>query len=227
MAPFPLPWAIGVGVLSMVCGLVKFDVNNLMPVYENIGTSAHNSMFGGMFAILATSPFFLCGFENIPQAVEDAGGSHKKVGFTVLLSIIMACLFYALLLFCIGAAWPWQDFYLNTASPAAANVFAKIFAGSAMGNVMYILLCAGALCGLPMAWFAALSMVAILIMMFIPGTPAYIGGMAVKMFLAWCVVGVAMFLATAPSRNQKSPEERYNNLFANAAQQHQKDLMMD
>ena len=41
------------------------------------------------------------------------------------------------------------------------------------------------------------------------------------------VVGVAMFLATAPSRNQKSPEERYNNLFANAAQQHQKDLMMD
>lgn len=320
---------IGVGVLSMVCGLVKFDVNNLMPVYENIGTSAHNSMFGGMFAILATSPFFLCGFENIPQTVEDAGGSHKKVGFTVLLSIIMACLFYALLLFCIGVAWPWQDFYLNTESPAAANVFAKIFAGSAMGNVMYILLCAGALCGLlttwnsffmgtanlmmalarthmlpfalskrsaktgtpvnalivclvasivgpflglglidplttfsaaayvvswglaafcliklrktepslprpykipgglPMAWFAALSMVAILIMMFIPGTPAYIGGMAVKMFLAWCVVGVAMFLATAPSRNQKSPEERYNNLFANAAQQHQKDLMMD
>ena len=51
--------------------------------------------------------------------------------------------------------------------------------------------------------------------------------MAVKMFLAWCVVGVTMFLATAPSRNQKSPEERYNNLFANAAQQHQKDLMMD
>ncbi len=143
---------IGVGVLSMVCGLVKFDVNNLMPVYENIGTSAHNSMFGGMFAILATSPFFLCGFENIPQAVEDAGGSHKKVGFTVLLSIIMACLFYALLLFCIGAAWPWQDFYLNTESPAAANVFAKIFAGSAMGNVMYILLCAGALCGLLTTW---------------------------------------------------------------------------
>ena len=143
---------IGVGVLSMVCGLVKFDVNNLMPVYENIGTSAHNSMFGGMFAILATSPFFLCGFENIPQTVEDAGGSHKKVGFTVLLSIIMACLFYALLLFCIGAAWPWQDFYLNTESPAAANVFAKIFAGSAMGNVMYILLCAGALCGLLTTW---------------------------------------------------------------------------
>ena len=255
--------------------------------------------------------------------------NHMNGRIGVLLSIIMACLFYALLLFCIGAAWPWQDFYLNTESPAAANVFAKIFAGSAMGNVMYILLCAGALCGLlttwnsffmgtanlmmalarthmlpfalskrsaktgtpvnalivclvasivgpflglglidplttfsaaayvvswglaafcliklrktepnlprpykipgglPMAWFAALSMVAILIMMFIPGTPAYIGGMAVKMFLAWCVVGVAMFLATAPSRNQKSPEERYNNLFANAAQQHQKDLMMD
>ena len=70
---------IGVGVLSMVCGLVKFDVNNLMPVYENIGTSAHNSMFGGMFAILATSPFFLCGFENIPQAVEDAGGEGFKL----------------------------------------------------------------------------------------------------------------------------------------------------
>ena len=307
---------IGVGVLAMIGGLINFDMDNLMPIYENIGTSSHNSMFGGVFAILATSPFFLCGFENIPQAVEESGGSADKVGFTVLLSIVLACLFYAALLFCVGGAWPWQDFYLNTESPAAANVFAKIFAGTTFGSIMYILLCAGALCGLlttwnsfmmgtanlmmalarsdmlravlskrsaktgtpanalivclvasvagpflglglidplttfsaaayvvswglaafcliklrksepdlprpykipgglPMAWFAALAMVAILIMMFIPSTPAYIGGLAVKMFVAWCAVGVVVYLITSPARNKKSPKERYDNMFA-------------
>ena len=307
---------IGVGVLAMIGGLINFDMDNLMPIYENIGTSSHNSMFGGVFAILATSPFFLCGFENIPQAVEESGGSADKVGFTVLLSIVLACLFYAALLFCVGGAWPWQDFYLNTESPAAANVFAKIFAGSAFGNIMYILLCAGALCGLlttwnsfmmgtanllmalarsdmlpavlskrsaktgtpanalivclvasvagpflglglidplttfsaaayvvswglaafcliklrksepdlprpykipggmPMAYFAAAAMTILLVMLFIPGSPAYIGGTAVKMFIAWCIVGVIMFLLTARARNKKTPKERYDNMFA-------------
>lgn len=309
---------VGVGMLAMVCALVKFDASNWLPIYENVGVSNHSNMFGGMFAILATAPFFLCGFETIPQAVEDAGGSTKKVGFTVILSIVMACLFYAALLITVGGAWPWQDFYFNTESPAVANVFGKIYEGSAVGSALYYLLCAGALCGLlttwnsfmmgtanlmmalarsdmlpgvlskrspktgtpanglvvclvasvigpflglglidplttfssaayvlswgmaaycliklrksepdlprpykipggmPMAYFAAAAMTILLVMLFIPGSPAYIGKTAVIMFVAWCVVGIVMYLVTAPSRNKKTPQERYNNMFASA-----------
>lgn len=310
---------IGVGVLAMVCALFKFDTNNWMPIYENVGVSNHSNMFGGMFAILATAPFFLCGFETIPQAVEESGGSAKKVGFTVILSIVMACLFYAALLITIGGAWPWQDFYFNTESPACANVFQRIYADTpVMSSALYYLLCAGALCGLlttwnsfmmgtanlmmaqarsdmlpsvlskrspktgtpvnallvclvasiigpflglglidplttfssaayvlswgmaaycliklrksepnlprpykipgglPMAYFAAAAMTILLIMLFIPGSPAYIGGLAVKMFIGWSVVGVLMYFITAPARNKKSKQERFDAMFASA-----------
>ena len=290
-----------------------------MPSYENVGVSNHSSMFGGMFAILATAPFFLCGFETIPQAVEEAGGSAKKVGFTVILSIVMACLFYAALLITIGGAWPWQDFYFNTESPAVANVFSRIYADTpVMSSALYYLLSLGALCGLlttwnsfmmgtanlmmalarsdmlpgvlskrspktgtpanglvvclvasiigpflglglidplttfssaayvlswgmaaycliklrksepdlprpykipggvPMAYFAAACMTILLVMLFIPGSPAYIDGLAVKMFIGWAVVGVVMYLITAPARNKKSKQERYDAMFASA-----------
>lgn len=63
-------------------------------------------MFGGIMAILASAPFFLAGFETIPQGVEDAGGDITNVGKTVVLSVCLACVFYAILLFCFGYGWP-------------------------------------------------------------------------------------------------------------------------
>ena len=141
---------IGVGVLSMVCGLVKFDINNLMPVYENIGTSAHNSMFGGILAILASAPFFLAGFETIPQGIEDAGGDVASVGKTVVLSVVLACVFYAILLFCFGYAWKWQEF-AHMSNPSAATMFKSLYPG-AVGGVLYWLITLGAIAGLFTTW---------------------------------------------------------------------------
>ena len=141
---------IGVGVLSMLCGLVKFDVNNLMPVYENIGTSAHNSMFGGILAILASAPFFLAGFETIPQGIEDAGGDVASVGKTVVLSVVLACVFYAILLFCFGYAWKWQEF-AHMSNPSAATMFKSLYPG-AVGGVLYWLITLGAIAGLFTTW---------------------------------------------------------------------------
>ena len=70
--------------------------------------------------------------------------------------------------------------------------------------------------GLPMAWFAAIAMTVLLVMLSIPSSPAYMGGVAVKMFIAWLIVGLVMFLATGPQRNKLTPEERATSLFASA-----------
>ena len=70
--------------------------------------------------------------------------------------------------------------------------------------------------GLPMAYFAAAAMTILLIMLFIPGSPAYIGGLAVKMFIGWSVIGILMYFITAPARNKKSKQERYDAMFASA-----------
>lgn len=157
---------IGAGVLAMIVSLIKFDASNFSPIYANVGSGSHKSFFGGAFAILATAPFFLAGFETIPQGVEDAGGDIKSVGKTVVLSVGLACIFYAGLLFTIGSAIPngWQNFSgvidpatkdvllpKLYATPAASSLFRAIYAGP-VGIVLYYVILSGALCGLLTTW---------------------------------------------------------------------------
>ena len=124
---------------------------------EGYKSVSHNSMFGGILAILASAPFFLAGFETIPQGVEDAGGEVSSVGKTVVLSVALACIFYAVLLFCFGFAWPWQEFAQPTAvggvmtNPAAATMLRMLYGGAA-GEVLYWLITIGSIAGLFTTW---------------------------------------------------------------------------
>ena len=100
--------------------------------------------------IVATAAFFLAGFETIPQGIEDAGGDIKSVGKTVVLSVGLACLFYALLLICFGIGWPWRQF-ANMPRPAAATMFLSLFPGVG-GKLLYWVLILGAIAGLFTTW---------------------------------------------------------------------------
>lgn len=306
---------LGAGALAMIAALINFDVNNLKPFYENVGKGTHSSFMGGAFAILATAPFFLSGFETIPQAIEDASGDVTSVGKTVVLSVGLACIFYAALLFCLGGAFPWQQFYSDLKTPAAGNLFQAIYSG-ASGTILYVIILVGAVCGLlttwngfmmasprlmmsmaraymlprwlakehpkygtpvnamicclilsiigpflglglidPLtsfsaagfvlswfltssscirlrqkepnahrpyklpggvgtAWFAAIVMLITLVLLFIPKNPVFMGGMAVKLFIAWMILGLILFLACSGERKAVSEEERNASLFA-------------
>lgn len=123
--------------------------------YANVARGSHNSFFGGAIAILASAPFFLAGFETIPQAVEDAKGDITSVGKTVVLSVGLACVFYALLLFCFGSAMPWQTFWSagEFGSPAGSRLFLYTYGEtSAIGLAMYWIILIGTLCGLFSTW---------------------------------------------------------------------------
>ena len=141
---------VSVGLIAMVAALVKFDPNNFQPIYENVGSGTHTGFFTGSLAILASAPFFLAGFETIPQAVEDASGDITSVGKTVVLSVGLACVFYALLLFCLGGAMPWQEFY-GLPTPAASQLF-KIAYDNYVGVILYYVVLIGALMGLFTTW---------------------------------------------------------------------------
>lgn len=281
---------------------------------------SHNSMFGGVLAILASAPFFLAGFETIPQGVEDAGGDISSVGKTVVLSVSLACLFYALLLFCFGYAWPWQEFSQPTASggvmtnPAAATMFTYLYPGAG-GTFLYWLITIGAIAGLfttwngffmasanllmgmsrgrlmpavfakqnekgipvpglivclalsligpflgagligditsfsaaafvlswmltayalitlrkkepglkrpykipggrAMGWFAAIVATVVFVLLFVPGNPVYMGGLAVKMFIGWMVIGLILYLASSGQRRGISQADLKHGVFA-------------
>ena len=153
---------VGAGIVGAIASLVGGNASNWQPIYEVTDPSiygpaseglkevSHSSMFGGMMAILASAPFFLAGFETIPQGVEDAGGDITNVGKTVVMSVVLACIFYAILLICFGYAWPWKEF-THMENPSAATVFTFLYPGVA-GEVLYWLITIGAIAGLFTTW---------------------------------------------------------------------------
>ena len=160
---------VGAGILGAIACLIKGDASNWQPIYDTSNSllygdpdlgyveATNSNMFGGILAILSSAPFFLAGFETIPQGVEDAGGDIKSVGKTVVLSVALACIFYAILLFCFGYAWSWQEFATPTAvggemtNPAAATMLKMLYGGAA-GEVLYWIITIGALAGLFTTW---------------------------------------------------------------------------
>ncbi|MDO5595922.1 MAG: APC family permease [Bacillota bacterium] len=153
---------VGSAVIGAIAAVVKGNVANLQPIYDTAnpaiyGSAAdglkevtHKSFMGGAFSIITAAAFFLAGFETIPQGVEEAGGDIKSVGKTVVLSVGLACVFYALLLFCFGMGFPWQNFY-GLPNPAASNMFKEIYSGGA-GVFLYWLITVGAIAGLFTTW---------------------------------------------------------------------------
>lgn len=309
---------VGAGILAMICAAVKFDVHNLEPFYENTGVGSHHSFLGGMASILASVPFFLAGFETIPQGIESAGGDTKGVGKTVVITVVLSCLFYALLLFTLGGALPWKEF-IQFSNPSAARLFRTLYPGS-VGNILYVLILLGAVCGLlttwngfmmassqilmamarvsivpfslsrqhpvyktpvnalkvslvasligpflgsgligaltsfsaagyvaswmitafclivlrkkepalkrpyripgglPMAWFAAICMTGLFILLFVPGQPVYMGGGAILIFVVWMLAGAVLYLKDYQARKEYSTLTRAAYLFASMSE---------
>lgn len=142
---------VGSAIIGAIAALVKGNPANLQPLYDNsLKEVTHKSFMGGAFSIITAAAFFLAGFETIPQGIEEAGGDIKSVGKTVVLSVGLACVFYAILLFCFGFGYKWEDFY-QLSNPAAANMFKIIYSGGA-GTFLYWLITIGAIAGLFTTW---------------------------------------------------------------------------
>ena len=152
---------VGAALIGAVAALIGGRIENLQPVYdvsnpaiygagEGLKQVSHYTLLGGCFAGIVQACYFLAGFETIPQGVEEAGGNVKSVGKTVVLSVALACVFYAFLLFAFGYAWPWQEFS-GMARPAAATMFKALYPGMT-GQILYWALTIGALAGLFTTW---------------------------------------------------------------------------
>lgn len=308
---------VGAGILAMICALLKFDLSNLYPVYDNVGSDPHHSFIGGALSILASVPFFLAGFETIPQGIENAGGNVKSVGKTVILTVFLSCLFYALLLVTLGGAYPWKKF-IRFGSPSAALLFKEIYGGPA-GTFLYLIILIGAICGLlttwngfmmasshilmamsrvsivpnllarqdpeygtpihalkvslaasvigpflgsgligslttfsaagyviswmitafcliklrrtepklrrpykipggvKTAWFAGIVMAVLMVLLFVPGQPVYIGATAICLFAGWMCAGIVLYVLDYNQRKRYSKLKRASFLFASMA----------
>lgn len=138
----------GVGILLIVSSVFSGDVANL----ENqmfIGDSA-GTMLKSILSVAVVTPFFFIGFDVIPQAAEEINVPLKKVGKILILSIILAVIFYALIILGVGYVMNTADISESMAGSGlvTADAMAKAFNSSVMSKVLIV----GGMCGIITSW---------------------------------------------------------------------------
>ena len=137
-----------VGILLVVASLFTGDIKNLEG-QTFVGTGVFDG-FKNILAIAVVTPFFLLGFDVIPQVAEEINIPLKKVGKLLLLSIVLAVAFYALVVFAVGYVLPKTDIanFSSGAGLVTADAMAKAFNNVNISKVLII----GGMCGIITSW---------------------------------------------------------------------------
>lgn len=138
----------GVGLLLVAGSAFNGDASNLSSqpfVGDNTG-----SILTNILKVAIMTPFFLFGFDVIPQAAEEIKVPLKKLGKLMVLSIGLAVVFYAMIVIAIGYVLsPEQvDASMKDSGMVTADAFATAFSNMALTKVLII----GGLCGIVTTW---------------------------------------------------------------------------
>ena len=137
-----------VGILLIVASVVSGDASNLTPQLF-AGDSASTTM-KAIMSVAVMTPFFFIGFDVIPQAAEEINVPLKKIGKMMILSVVLAVVFYSLVILAVG-------FILNPAEIiesqqgtglVTADAMAKAFGTKVMAKVIIV----GGMCGIITSW---------------------------------------------------------------------------
>ena len=103
-----------------------------------------------ILSVAVVAPFFLFGFDVIPQVAEEINIPLKKIAKILLLSIICAVVFYGLVVFAVGYALNSREIAAAMEGSGLVTAFAmeKVFNSAVMAKVLII----GGLCGVITSW---------------------------------------------------------------------------
>jgi amino acid transporter len=123
-------------------GLLFGEASHLKPLFNGETTSAR---LAGMLGVFATVPFWLVGFDTIPQGAEEAkeSVSYRTIGLLILVSIVAASCFYALLILSAGSVVSRSEVADTTLYTAEA--FAIAFQSSLFSKVILVAIVIGLL----------------------------------------------------------------------------------
>lgn len=136
-----------VGIILVVASAINGDVSNLenqVIIGSGIGSIKN------ILSVAVVAPFFLFGFDVIPQVAEEINIPLKKVSKVLLLSIICAVTFYGLVVFAVGYALNSQNIQeaMKGSGLVTASAMEKVFNSTVMAKVLII----GGLCGVITSW---------------------------------------------------------------------------
>ncbi len=99
---------LSIVICVVAAGFTQSDISNLKPYFVENGDIG---IIGGIIGVFATVPFWLVGFDTIPQGAEEAkeSVSYRTIGILILVSIIAAVIFYILLILSTSMIGNWQS----------------------------------------------------------------------------------------------------------------------
>lgn len=137
-----------VGILLIVFSALNGSAENLQ---EHIISGDHwLTQAKNVISIAGVAPFFLFGFDVIPQVAEEINVERRKIGRILVLSISMAVAFYVLVVISIGYAMNAEEIALSLKGEGlvAADAMKKMLRSEIMAKVLII----GGLCGIVTSW---------------------------------------------------------------------------
>lgn len=137
-----------VGLLLVAGSSVSGNIDNLAS--QSFVGGGGRSILGNVLKVAVMTPFFLFGFDIIPQTAEEINVPLKKLGKLMIGSIVLAVVFYAMVVVAIGYVMSSQDVQesMSGSGLLTADAFAKAFSNEAMTKVLII----GGLCGVVTTW---------------------------------------------------------------------------
>ena len=136
-----------IGVTLVVASAISGETSNLDgQIVVGQGVEAIKNIL----SVAVVAPFFLFGFDVIPQVAEEISIPLKKTAKVLMLSIICAVTFYGLVIFSVGYALNSQELSvtLQGTELVTAAAMEKVFNSILMAKVLIV----GGLCGIVTSW---------------------------------------------------------------------------
>lgn len=138
-----------VGIALVAGAAYSGNVNNLQN--QLLVGDTNGEIIQNIAKVAIMTPFFLFGFDVIPQAAEEINVPLKKLGKMMIFSIIMAVSFYVLVVLAVG--YVMNAGQIKTSMSSATGLVTADAMGVAFNNAnMAKVLIIGGLCGIVTSW---------------------------------------------------------------------------
>ncbi len=137
-----------VGMVLIIASIINGDSSNLDG--QLFMGSGIDKILGNVLSIAMVAPFFLFGFDVIPQAAEEINIPLKKLGKLIVLSIALAVAFYGMVVFAVGYGMNHIELAisLHGSGLVTADAMAKLFHSKIMAKTLIL----GGACGIVTSW---------------------------------------------------------------------------
>ncbi|GHB14267.1 APC family permease [Salinicola rhizosphaerae] len=120
------------GVMFVTGSLFSGDFGNLQPLFSH----GESGAIGGIMSVLILVPFLFVGFDVIPQAAEEINLPFRDIGKVLVLSVVMAVVWYTLIV--LGTSLMLDNGAIEASTLSVPAAMEAVFDAAWAGNLMVL-----------------------------------------------------------------------------------------